>query len=103
MDEKILQAANTVLVIFGTLVTIVVNFRRFLIDKKTAEQNAKRAEQDLKAAEHSLLKDDFDRIKAERDELLKQRNELLKRCDNCPEVLRLQSALDEVLTRVSRK
>jgi hypothetical protein len=78
MDDKILQAINTLLVIIGTVITIAVNFRRFLADKKKDEQESKKANRDFLGEDLKRSREELDRAYARIEELKKEAEDLRK-------------------------
>jgi hypothetical protein len=68
VDDKLFQAINTILIVAGTLLTIVVNFRRFLADRK-------RTTVDERKAERNFLEEDLERSRKEIDRLCKELKE----------------------------
>jgi hypothetical protein len=76
MDDKTFQAINTILIIAGTILTIVVNFRRFLADRKNqvfGEEKQRR----------EFIDEDLKRSRQELDRAYKKIDDLEKELGRC--------------------
>lgn len=84
--EKILPA------LLSVIISVTISVGGFILNVREHRSAEKKSER-------SDLQEDYDRVKGERDALLKEKEEWVKKCQDCPEVKRLQAVLDEVLSR----